>query len=54
MRFGLVSPEKEGPQERKVSADLRKKLQFLELKAFEQSGQIKELLGEIEKKTDKS
>jgi hypothetical protein len=50
MRFGLGKEEGKGALERNVSDDLRKKLQFLELKAFEQSGRINELLKDLEKK----
>lgn len=50
MRFGIgKSPETE-PCDRNINEELRKKLQFLELKAFEQSGRINELIGEFEKK----
>lgn len=51
MRFGLKSGEgTAGSFDRDISDDLRKKLQFLELKAFEQSGRINDLLSDIEKK----
>lgn len=50
MRFGLGKDGGNGSFDRNLSEDLRKKLQFLELKAFEQTGRIKELLSDIEKK----
>lgn len=50
MRFGLGKDESSDSLERNVSEELRKKLQFLELKAFEQSGRINELLSDIKKK----
>jgi len=51
MRFGLGKGLDADPSERNVSEDLRKKLQFLELKAFEQSGRINELLSDMKKKS---
>ena len=53
MRFNLGKPDSGDNMEREISKDLRKKLQFLELKAFEQSGRINELLEDIEKKESK-
>jgi hypothetical protein len=50
MRFGLGKDLATDSLDRDVSEDLRKKLQFLELKAFEQSGRINELLSDIKKK----
>ena len=50
MRFGLGKDESSDSLERNVNEELRKKLQFLELKAFEQSGRINELLSDIKKK----
>jgi hypothetical protein len=53
MRFGLGKDVPADSMERNVSDDLRKKLQFLELKAFEQSGRINELLSDMKKKNSK-
>lgn len=46
MRYGLLKNTE--PGERKISQELQKKLQFLELKAFEASGRIDELVAELE------
>jgi hypothetical protein len=53
MRFGLGKDADSDSLQRNVSDDLRKKLQFLELKAFEQSGRINELLSDMNKKSTK-
>lgn len=50
MRFNLGKETGAHPAERNIADDLRKKLQFLELKAFEQSGRINELLSDMKKK----
>jgi len=51
MRFNLSKEATAAhPAERDIADDLRKKLQFLELKAFEQSGRINELLSDMKKK----
>ena len=52
MRFGLKEIDGDVLQ-REISESLRKKLLFLELKAFEQSGRIKELLSSMEAKRQK-
>lgn len=53
MRFGLGKDADSSSLDRDISEELRKKLNFLELKAFEQSGRINELLSDMKKKSSK-